>query len=188
MINVNGSNGAKQLTESTFATGSFYTTLGGGVPLPGQTAQPLYLSPGTYTVNNGSGGKDVGAFNVNITVPPVFTWTNYSTITSVPRSQPLTVNWTGGDPNSDVYLFGGSGVSATAVVYFECRAHGSDQTLTVPVSILQALPSTATISGIALGSLQMETGNAAPLASNPTGLDLFDVGFTQVYSKPVPFQ
>ncbi len=184
VINVNGSNGAKTLTRLTGTTGSFFTTLGGGAPLPGQTAQPLYLSPGTYTVDNGSGGKDVGGFQVNVTVPPVFTWTNYSSITSVPRSQPLTVTWTGGDPNLDVYLFGSSAVADNAAVSFECRAHGSAGTLTVSTAILQALPPSAS----PLGALQMLTGNAAPLASNPTGLDLFDVGYSIEYSKFVSFQ
>ncbi|MGH9559396.1 MAG: hypothetical protein ACRD30_09165, partial [Bryobacteraceae bacterium] len=183
VINISGPNGAKQLTESTGVTGAFFNILGGGTPLPGQTAQPLYFSPGTYTINNGNGGKGVGSFNVSVTVPPAFTWTNYSSISTVPRSQPLTVNWTGGDPNWDVYLSGGSGSTEDAIVSFECRARDTDQTLTVPASILQALPASGTLDGIPLGSLTMLAGTASVQTTSVTGLDLFIYGYSVEYQN-----
>jgi hypothetical protein len=173
---------------STFATGSFYGALGGGAALPGQTAPPLYLNPGTYTVDNGSGGKDVGAFKVSMTVPAAFTWTNYSSITSVTRSQAFTVNWTGGDPSWDVYLFGGSSVTDNVTVSFECRAHNSDQTLTVPGSILEALPASGTSSGIPLGSLTMLVESNQPLTATVSGLDFFTYGYTVEYQGSVAFK
>lgn len=182
VLNISGPNGNKQVPVSTFAVGSYYTQLGGGVPLPGQTAQPLYLSPGNYTVDNGSGGADVGGFKVNITVPAIFTWTNMSQITTINRSQPLTFTWTGGDPNADVTIAGGSGASAAVVVTFICKAHNSAGSLTVPTFILQALPPAAVIGGIPLGSLQIQTSTSV-LQSPPSGLDLFPIGDTQGGSK-----
>ena len=140
VLNVNGPNGAKQVPVSTFATGSLYGALGGRATLPGQTAPPLTSNPGTCTPRTTeAAARTSGGFKVNMTVPAAFTWTNYSSITSVTRSQVFTVNWTGGDPSWDVYLFGGSSVTDNVTVSFECRAHNSDQTLTVPVSILEAL-------------------------------------------------
>lgn len=180
VVNVNGPGGAMQMTSSTFAPSSFYTSFG---TAPGITTQTLYFSPGTYTANNGSGGKDVGGFNVNITVPPAFTWTNYSSITSVTRSQALTVNWTGGDPSWDIYFSGGSSVADGANVSFECRAHNSDQTLTVPVSILQALPPSATTSGVPLGSLTMLVETSTPLTATVSGLDFFVYGYSVEYQN-----
>ena len=129
------------------------------------------------------GGKDVGGFNLNITVPPAFTWTNYSSITSVPRSQPLTANWTGGDPSWDVYLIGSSSVADGASVSFECRAHVSDQTFTVPVSILQALPPSATRTGIPLGGLTMLVSSTTPAIINVPGLDFFTYGYSVEYQN-----
>jgi uncharacterized protein (TIGR03437 family) len=188
-ISISGPNGAKQLTESTVATGSYYSVLGGGVPLPGQTAQPLYLSPGTYTVTNGSGGKDVGGFNLMITVPPLFTWTNYSTTTTVPRSQPLVANWTGGDPTWDVFLLGSSSTADHATVTFECRAHVSDQTLTVPTSILQALPASAITSGFPGGALTMLVESTNGTSSAVSGLDLFiSVYSTEYQNSSIAYQ
>jgi uncharacterized protein (TIGR03437 family) len=138
VINVSGPNGAKTLAQLKGTVGSYDSTLGGGFALPGQTPPPLYLAPGTYSVDNGAGGKDVGAFKFNLTVPPPLTWTNFPSNNIISRSSPLTVNWTGGDPNSDVYLSGSSGVSTAAEVTFICRARVSDGSITVPVSILQA--------------------------------------------------
>jgi uncharacterized protein (TIGR03437 family) len=178
VISVNGQGGAMQMTASTFAPSSFYTTFGGP-----PTTLPLYFSPGTYTANNGSGGSDVGGFNVNITVPAPFTWTNYSSITSVTRSQGLTANWTGGDSSWDVYLIGNSSVADGASVSFECRAHVSDQTLTVPASVLEALPPSATNGGIPSGALTMLVETPNPLTSTVSGLDFFTYGYSVEYQN-----
>jgi hypothetical protein len=64
-----------------------------------------------YKVTNGTGGTDVGAFDIDVAVlrqtfcgstglcaPPALTWTNEGQITTVQRSAGVTVNWTGGDP------------------------------------------------------------------------------------------
>lgn len=133
--------------------------------------------------NNGSGGKDVGGFSGSFTVPSnPFTWTNYSSITSVSLSTPLTVTWTGGDPNWDVFLAGGTEISVTGGtpvgVSFECRAHGSDSTITVPVSILHQLPPSGTESlgpntTVPLGSLTMSAGPTSLSTATVSGLDYF---------------
>jgi uncharacterized protein (TIGR03437 family) len=187
VINVSGPNGARQVPLLKGAVGSFYANLGGGTPLPGQTAQPLYLDPGNYSLDNGAGGKDVGAFKFNLLVPQPLTWTNFTSNNTISRSSPLTVNWTGGDPSLDVYLSGNSGVSATSQVSFICRARVSDGSITVPVSILQALPVTAIISGVPAGGLGLSTGNAGT-SSTPSGLDLFSTAFSQQITKSATFQ
>ena len=187
VINVSGPNGARQLPVIKGSLGAFYTNLGGGTPLPGQAAQPLYLDPGTYSVDNGSGGKDVGSFKINIMVPQPLTWTNFTSNNTISRSSPLTVNWTGGDPSLDVILSGDSGVSASSQVMFTCRARVSDGSITVPVSILQALPASATVSGVPVGGLGLSTGKPGA-SSLPSGLDLFSTAFSQEFSESVAFQ
>jgi uncharacterized protein (TIGR03437 family) len=187
VINVSGPNGARQLPVIKGSVGAFYTNLGGGTSLPGQAAQPLYLDPGTYSVDNASGGKDVGAFKFNLTVPQPLVWPNFTSNNTISRSSPLTVNWTGGDPNGDVMISGSSGVNATVQVFFICRARVSDGSITVPVSILQALPASATVSGVPVGGLGLSTGNAGQ-SSTPSGLDLFSTAFSQQITKTVAFQ
>jgi uncharacterized protein (TIGR03437 family) len=188
-INVSGPGGSKQIPGLATQVGSYDATLGGGFALPGQTAPPLYLSPGTYTLNNGSGGKDVGPFNITITVPATFTWTNMSSITSVPRSQPLTVTWTGGDPTQPVIISGSSGTADNAFAAFVCEAPNPPGTFTVPVQILQQLPPSATTSGVALSSLQLSTANAVIASTLPSGLDFFTYGDSQAgILTGIPYQ
>ncbi len=64
------------------------------------SAGPVYsgsipVAPGaTYTLT-ATGGADVGPFTVSATFPNSFTVTNLSSLSSIDRSQPLTINWTG---------------------------------------------------------------------------------------------
>src|SRR5215472_5719429 len=99
-----------------------------------------YTFPGgqAFTVNNGSGGKDVKGFNVTVNAPGApFGWANPPT--TVTRAQGVTVNWTGGDPTTDVEITG-SYVSAPLTVFFNCFAPQTPMTFTVPPYITMALP------------------------------------------------
>jgi uncharacterized protein (TIGR03437 family) len=182
-INVTGNGASRSITESTGVTGSYYNIIGGGAALPNQTPQPLFFTGGSYSFNNGSGGKDVAGFTGTFTVPSSpFTWTNYSSITSVSLSTPLMVTWTGGDPSWDVSLTGTSVVSisasGTVQVSFQCRAHDTDGMITVPVSVLGQMPASGTESlGANLseptGSLTMLAGPTTLSTATVSGLDYF---------------
>ena len=69
-ITVTGPSGVKTLTPTANTTGIYYASLGGA------SGAPLFLNPGNYMISNGSGGRDVGPFTTNITLPPALTWTN----------------------------------------------------------------------------------------------------------------
>jgi uncharacterized protein (TIGR03437 family) len=182
-INVTGNGASRSITETTGVTGSYYNIIGGTTAVPGQTAQPLFFTGGSYSFNNGSGGKDVGGFTGTFTVPSSpFTWTNFSSITSVSLSTPLIATWTGGDPSWDVTLNGTSVISVSAsgtlAVSFLCRAHDSDGMITVPVSILSQLPASGTESlgpnlTEPLGSLTMLAGPTTLSTATVSGLDYF---------------
>lgn len=187
-INVSGNGVNESLTATTSVTGSYYNILGGTVTIPGEMAQPLFFTGGSYSFNNGSGGKDVGGFSGNFTVPSnPFTWTNYTSITSVSLSTPLTVTWTGGDPSWDVLLEGSSDVSVSVGVTFECRAHDSDGMITVPVSILQQLPPSGTeaigTDSVPLGGLTMLTEPTSLSTATVSGLDYFEWEYSVEYQN-----
>jgi uncharacterized protein (TIGR03437 family) len=105
-----------------------------------------YLEAGPWSIS-GAGGPDVGAFTAHATLPTPLVCTNCSSIASIPRDRPLTINWTGGGGAQDyVNIIGTSTAvsvsdinSNVAVVYY-CTARASDQTFTVPVSVLSQLP------------------------------------------------
>ncbi len=111
---------------------------GGGYnesPLPSGS---LTRFPGTYTFT-GSGGKDVGRFQVAINVQTPFTLTDQVALTSIIRSQGATVTWSGGFANGDV-MVNGVGISPNGSINFYCHAPSSAGQLTIPPSTLLALP------------------------------------------------
>jgi uncharacterized protein (TIGR03437 family) len=152
-INLNGPKGAKVIRRSTEPgmIGTYSESLfsgGGGIPgFPGGGDPDGYLVAGNYTFNNGSGGADVGGFNAQFNFPGNTNWTNRAAIASVNRSQGVTVNWSGGDPNGMVQIFGYSVSDTTdnAIAgFFNCIERASAGAFTVPPHVLLALPPSPT--------------------------------------------
>lgn len=126
---------------------------------------PAFIKPGVWTIT-GPGGGDIGPFTASITVPTPLTCTNCNTLTTVNRTQPLTINWTGGGGSQDWVEV--AGISTTPLIadttknvagVFLCVAHASDQTLTVPANILSQLSPSA----------------FKPLAVNPSAIAVINV-------------
>ncbi len=123
---------------------------------------PLYLVPGSYNIDNGNGGADVGDFQLSLTFPPVFTWTNENSATTVDRSQPLQITWAGGDPNGQVQVSGRRDAGKGTYVMFTCYDRASALQLTVPQAILSLLPASGTAS-FTVSSLTEVSGAASGL-------------------------
>ena len=180
-INVTGPNGTKQLTKN--ALGQYSATfVAPSLSLTGPSTPP-YLTPGTYTLDNGTGGADVGAFKTTITIPAAITWSNKASVTTVMRTQPLTINWTGG--NGQVYVIGESPLAVNAttgsfngVGEFICVAPASAGTLTIPAGVLSALPPSANISedGLTIGGGVIIVNSTNTASATVPGLDVFLAG------------
>jgi uncharacterized protein (TIGR03437 family) len=195
-ITVNGPNGAKQLTPFAILGKGFYSAmLGGG---SGASATPLYLDAGSYAIS-GPGGADVGAFSLNLSVPPTLTWTNMSSIDTVVRANGQLVTWTGGDPNGTVTITGFSYKAGTnpngsdsVGATFICTAPDSALQFTIPALVLLSLPPSTVISpipgiSIATGSLSIADATQ-PVKFTAPGLD-YAFGSTSVTaSKTVTYQ
>ncbi len=188
ILNVTGPNGTKQLTMQPSLPGIYSATLGLMSTLPGSKNSPLYLDPGSYTVDNGTGGADVGPFKLSINVPPAFIWTNQSSITSIDRTQPLRITWSGGDPNAQVLVTGGSYAVASAYVSFICSAKDSDGGLTVPPAILSLLPPSATLAAGAIGGSLVISTSTSVTGSAP-GLDLLGLSDSfSIVASGIPYK
>ena len=96
------------------------------------------LTPGAYTFST-NGGKDVRAVSVPVNVATPFMLTNKPALSTIDRSQGVTVTWSGGFPGG-IMQVGGSTGSPAGGVAFACYAPSSAGQLTVPPSILLALP------------------------------------------------
>jgi uncharacterized protein (TIGR03437 family) len=163
----------------------------GGVWLKGTymndpTVLGTWIEPGNWTIT-GPGGPDVGAFSLNLVVPPNLTWDNRAQITSVTRSQGVTVTWSGGDPNSFVVI-SGSSVSGKAMGTFYCIERVPVKQFAVPAWVLAALPATGSAAD-EIGMMSVGTSSLpAKPAQLPTGLDYFIAVASSVDQKTVKFQ
>jgi hypothetical protein len=162
-----------------------------GAGIPGGT--PDFLVPGAYVFNNGAGGANVGSFNANFNFLGNVDWTNKNAITTVNRSQGVTVTWSGGDPNGTVQIYGYSvsDASENAVAgFFNCIERNSAGRFTVPASVLLALPATPS-GGISLGAplAGLSIGGVSnPVSFTAPGLDVGTIFSTNVLLKSVNFQ
>ena len=184
-LNVTGPVGTKQLTKTH--SGSYTGALGGG-SIPGTGGPPDFLNPGSYTLSGpgGSGTGAVGSFTTtqSLTASP-FTWSAAGT-SKIPlpinRSQDLTINWTGGDPNGYTAIIGTSTSDATSslpqvTATFGCAAKASAGHFTIPSWVLSVLPASGklTQAGVSVPNGFVVVGNYPefnPISPLPAGLDL----------------
>jgi uncharacterized protein (TIGR03437 family) len=146
------------------------------------------IASGNYMVT-GPGGSAVSAFAGTIDVSSAaagFHWSNESTFndqTATPqifRNTPLSITWTGGDPQGfvDIALIGStvqntapSTVNPEPGVYVECIASASAGTFTVPTYVLGALPAGPPDVPLAGLVLVGPASAVTPISPVPTGLD-----------------
>jgi uncharacterized protein (TIGR03437 family) len=190
-LNVKGPNGAKQMMPSqTGVVGSYTGTFGTstvlppipglppGTPIPGLPGQtPPYLEAGTYSVDNGAGGADVGPFTATLILKTPLTWTNMDAITQVVRAQGVQVTWSGGDPAGTVLITGGViniVGNDTYLGVFTCMAPVSAGQFMVPPIVTLSLPASTSSGGgpagsVPSGSLSVGTMVSAPFTA--TGIN-----------------
>jgi uncharacterized protein (TIGR03437 family) len=96
-------------------------------------------NPGAYTFI-GSGGKDIGAFNIAVNIQTPFSLTNQSALASITRSQGTTITWSGGFAGGAVVVKGVGASPDGGSVNFYCHAPSSAGQLTIPPATLLAVP------------------------------------------------
>lgn len=136
-IGLTGPNGISvTMANQVGIKGAFFADLASGA---------IPQSGGTFTFT-GTGGADVGSFTSTLTFTnPLLSWTNRSAAATIDRSKDFTVNWTGGNPGSYVFVTGSAGIAATSTnplvtVGITCLANADDGHFTVPSYILSAMP------------------------------------------------
>ena len=176
-VNIVGPDGTLAMPLQTLSGIDTYTT-------PAGTAAFIPSSGGTFTFNNGSGGgPDIGAFTTpQIQIAAPVTWSSAtSSISTVTRSNGLTVSWTGGAAGTHVDI---TGISLAAVNgttpnylagFFSCRAPTEAGTFTVPPAVLLSLPPSSTITedGVTIStSILLLSNFAAPVNFTAPHLDV----------------
>jgi len=84
----------------------------------------------------------VGSFSALFNIPTPPNWTNQTSLSTVTRTNGLTVNWGGVLGNNSILIEGVSATDATLTkgAAFSCAAPASAGTFTVPPEVLQTLP------------------------------------------------
>jgi len=196
-LTVLGPNGTKQLTKQS--KGSYSAQLGGGGGgfggIGGGSTTPLYLDPGAYTVNNGSGGADVGKFTANINIATPLTWTNESSITTVVRANGQLVTWTGGDPSSIVVITGysiqlGSNPDGSDSLggFFTCYAPDSAKQFLIPSVVLDNLPPSSLIPEVNIPAGSLSVASQQSVTFTATGIDQGTLSSTVSSSNTIAYK
>jgi len=196
-IDITGPKGQQQLKRDA-KSGLYSASLGNaqelpsipGLPnIPGMpTAPTAFMEPGTFTVSSG-GGEDIKSFNTGFNIPAMFSWTNQSSLTSIPRGSDLEVQWANSDANGYVVITGFSvgDIKNFQAAAFNCLAKGSDKSFTVPSAILQALPATGSAEGTVLGSLAVGMGGNH-VKIDATGCDMCFAGYSAAIQQTVTYK
>ena len=130
-------------------------------------------SGGTYRFI-GSGGPDVGPFDVPVTLSSGLVWTNRASITEVNRSNSLEVTWSGGQPNTYVWITGSStdGNNPALLTSFTCTAPVAAQRFTIPQPVLGSLVPSFQNPALPIPIGQLSVGNYSnPTSFTATGLN-----------------
>lgn len=137
------------------------------------------------------GGADVGVAEASINAGNPMVWNEHTTITNVPRTQPLTVTWRGGAPGGFVLIQGGSfaGNNGDLFTSFGCTAPVEDGRFTVPRDVLASmLPSMTTAPlNIATGALNLAYFTL-PARFTAQGLDHGSISFESYSGTTVHYQ
>jgi len=130
----------------------------GNYAMPAATAN---LPGGSYRFAGG-GGANIGAFQSTLTVVPGLQWTNAGSFATgiVSTAQPLTVTWTGADPNGYVELQ----IASADNLYnasIQCNAPPAAGSFTIPPYLMGTVfqsPGTISLTGVSARSAISATG------------------------------
>ena len=185
-ININGPNGAMQIPQMNHV---YYQMVGGGVPLPFPIpglpgVLPLYLDPGSYEIDNGAGGADVGPFTATLNIPsPGFLWTNADSDVTITLANGVDIQFSGGDPNAMVEIQGVSS-SPTQAGSFTCIVPNNGDFFVTP-DVLAFLP--ATPAG-AIGGNSLTVSNTTFVNFSAPGVDMGILSYEAGNTRTVAYQ
>ncbi len=116
----------------------------------------IWLGGSAYAIN-GTGGGLIGAFSAAVTFPSAFDATNWNSITTIERTQPLTFTWTG-TGFAQVYIQVTTNTTIDRIqhtVTLNCYVPAAQGSYSISPAALAALQPAAT-TGSSFGSIALE--------------------------------
>ena len=161
-LRVTGPGGAYRLRPSPMNAGNY------------EDPERVVLLPGRYRIDNGTGGRELGAFSLE-TDAVTLRLIAPASGARIPRHTDLTMTWNyQGPPGQLLTIFGSSrGACGRELISFSCVARAADGRFVVPARILTLLPPSTSIFGVSNGALNISTTAPGGLRRFPApGLDL----------------
>jgi uncharacterized protein (TIGR03437 family) len=139
-LRVRGPEGERSVARWPRGAFSYWTILGGTSPAGRRRPSPLFLAPGVYSIT-GPGGRQVGPFRTEITVPEALKWTNRERIETVDRGKDLEFTWKGAFPGDLVVVAAtNTDIHTGAMTFTACVAKGPEGHFAIPARLLTNLP------------------------------------------------
>jgi len=190
MFKLQGQSGTRDVMPSIPPLNPIFNLwqFGKNIPNSGLRDSTL-LTTGDFTLRV-NGGADVGQFQTTITNPTPLSWTNRDQVANVTRTQPLTINWSGGPPNVPVAILGANvDIPTNSTGLFFCVAPAGTTSFAVPPYILANIPATRSRPIASKGVLYVGAMTlASPSNFNAPGLDLGVAAATTFAARPVIFK
>jgi uncharacterized protein (TIGR03437 family) len=153
-LKVTGPLGSKSVTNGPRGPFDYWRPLGGNGGSAGRRPpQPLFLSPGDYTIT-GWGDPAIGSFQTQASVPAALEWTNRNQIGTIDRGRDLALTWNGAGSNDLVVALAANMDQITgATGICACVASGNAGRLTIPAETLAGVPPSIAARGLSLSLL-----------------------------------
>ncbi|HEY3742718.1 MAG TPA: hypothetical protein VGL53_22890, partial [Bryobacteraceae bacterium] len=124
---------------------------------------------------------------------PAATWTNQGALSSLDRTQDLTITWTGGNPDTEFAFVVGLSAGTQATSTFFCAVDVGAGQFTVPAWVLSSLPAsdTFTLGGQSVSGGAIAFGTASFTNTGrftAPGFDFAVFTYEQAVITLVPFQ
>jgi len=187
-ISISGPDGLKVLRRQGRQRNAYSAVLGGAVPFSQIPKSPLFLAPGSYQVSS-SGGKDIGAFDVPVTVERAIEWKNRERLSEVKRAGGVTLEWKEARPD-DAVLIAATGSDAVTgdSSLCVCLALAKNRRFTIPPLSLANIPATKSDDPEPNLLLIVELPLEAPPSIQAQGLDTGFAAFLSASARMVKFR
>ena len=182
-LTVSGPEESKSVTKGPRGPFTYWRGLGGFSPGRGKAPEPLFLTPGDYTIT-GRGDPDIGSFRAQVTVPAPLEWTNQKQIDTIDRSKGVAVTCSGVGPSELVIVIASNMDQVTgATGICACVAPGNSGRFTIPREMLANVPPSTAEGGLPLNLLML-----ARIPAQITSAGRVRAAFASLDSRTVDFR
>jgi uncharacterized protein (TIGR03437 family) len=182
-LTVSGPEGSKSVTKGPRGPFTYWRGLGGLSPGRGTGPEPLFLSPGVFTIT-GRGDPDIGSFRAEAMVPAPLKWANRSQIDRIERGKDVAVTWSDAAPGDLVIVIAMNMDQVTgAMGLCACVAPGDAEHFTIPADRLANIPQSTGAGAFPSNLLMLAR---IPAQNNSTGR--VAAAYVSVDSRTVDFR